>query len=227
MGVEAAASSGLAFEPMANDFGAMIAGLDLGAIDAATAAQLDEALHRYGVLFHRGGAEISEERFIALGAALGFRAWDQADGVANGTRSALPNDSPLGSGTNTQGSAYSAATDTIPQAVAPVNDAPVAAGTATLAAEAEDTGAPTTATVAALFALSGTVHLVRPGVFTPLIPSWLPEPRPPEPKLSAPGLLFASLISSFSDFAGTDGWTTSTLGTVANSVIGVKSLKVS
>ena len=31
-------------------------------------------------------------------------------------------------------------------------------------------------TVAALFTLSGTIHLVRPGVFTPLIPSALPAP---------------------------------------------------
>ena len=31
-------------------------------------------------------------------------------------------------------------------------------------------------TVAALFTLSGAIHLVRPGVFTPLIPDWLPAP---------------------------------------------------
>ena len=31
-------------------------------------------------------------------------------------------------------------------------------------------------TVAALFAVSGLVHLSRPAVFTPLIPSWLPAP---------------------------------------------------
>lgn len=31
-------------------------------------------------------------------------------------------------------------------------------------------------TLAALFSLSGVVHFVRPEVFTPLIPSWLPEP---------------------------------------------------
>ena len=31
-------------------------------------------------------------------------------------------------------------------------------------------------TVAALFTLSGTVHLVRPSVFTPLVPDWLPDP---------------------------------------------------
>jgi uncharacterized membrane protein len=30
--------------------------------------------------------------------------------------------------------------------------------------------------VAALFGLSGVVHLIRPETFTPLIPSWLPEP---------------------------------------------------
>jgi len=31
-------------------------------------------------------------------------------------------------------------------------------------------------TVAALFTLSGTIHLVRPSVFTSLIPPWLPAP---------------------------------------------------
>jgi len=31
-------------------------------------------------------------------------------------------------------------------------------------------------TLAALFSLSGVVHFVRPEIFTPLIPSWLPEP---------------------------------------------------
>jgi uncharacterized membrane protein len=31
-------------------------------------------------------------------------------------------------------------------------------------------------TVAALFSISGIAHLVRPSVFEPLIPSWLPEP---------------------------------------------------
>jgi taurine dioxygenase len=71
MDARTATSSSLAFEPMANDFGAMIEGLDLGAIDAAAAARLDDALHRYGVLFYRRGAEISEEEFIALGAAMG------------------------------------------------------------------------------------------------------------------------------------------------------------
>jgi taurine dioxygenase len=71
MGAQAATSPGLAFRPMANDFGAMIDGLDLGAIDDAAAAQLDEALHRHGVLFYRRGGEISEAEFIALGAAMG------------------------------------------------------------------------------------------------------------------------------------------------------------
>jgi taurine dioxygenase len=71
MGAEAATSSSLAFEPMANDFGAMIAGLDLGAVDELAAARLDEALHRHGVLFYRRGADITEEEFIALGAAMG------------------------------------------------------------------------------------------------------------------------------------------------------------
>ena len=71
VGTQASTSSSLTFRPMANDFGAMIEGLDLGAIDAAAAARLDEALHRYGVLFYRRGAEISEAEFLTLGNALG------------------------------------------------------------------------------------------------------------------------------------------------------------
>ena len=69
--------------------------------------------------------------------------------------------------------------------------------------------------------------LIFDSVLNISLPSWLPEPSPPEPKLSVPGLVFARLISSFSDLAGTDGCTTITLGTVASSVIGVKSRKVS
>jgi large repetitive protein len=83
--------------------------------------------------------------------ALGFRAWDQADGAANGTLSALPTDAPLATGTNTQASAYSAAVDVIPQTVDPVNDAPVANGTTSLATEPEDTTTPVTSTVFNLF----------------------------------------------------------------------------
>ena len=81
--------------------------------------------------------------------ALTFRAWDQYDGVANGTLSALP--SGLGSSVNTLGSAYSSATDTLPLIVDPVNDAPIASGSASLPDLAPGTTASTTPTVASLF----------------------------------------------------------------------------
>ena len=86
----------------------------------------------------------------ALPIALSYRAWDRSDGVANGTLSALPTDVPLGSGTLTDAAAYSSAVAQIPQAVAAVNDAPVATGTANLV-EPEDTTSPAPATVASLF----------------------------------------------------------------------------
>jgi hypothetical protein len=59
------------------------------------------------------------------------------------------------------------------------------------------------------------------------LPSWLPEPTPPEPKLSLFGCAFASAINSFRPLAGTDGCTTMTFGTVASREIGAKSRKVS
>jgi uncharacterized repeat protein (TIGR01451 family) len=88
----------------------------------------------------------------AITRALTFRAWDQADGVANGTLSALPTDGPLGTGVNLQASAYSAATVSVNLIDDPVNDAPIAAGSTTLPAQPEDTTVPPHETVAALFA---------------------------------------------------------------------------
>ncbi|WP_141654833.1 DUF4347 domain-containing protein, partial [Komagataeibacter intermedius] len=56
--------------------------------------------------------------------ALTFRAWDQFDGAANGSISALPDTAGLGTGTNTPGSAYSSATDSVALMDDNVNDAP-------------------------------------------------------------------------------------------------------
>jgi hypothetical protein len=42
-------------------------------------------------------------------------------------------------------------------------------------------------------------------------------------KLICPGFDFASLMSSAAERAGTDGWTTNAIGSVAVSVIGAKS----
>jgi uncharacterized repeat protein (TIGR01451 family) len=85
--------------------------------------------------------------------ALTFRAWDQfspATPLANGTLADIGG-SGFGTGINTAASAYSAATVTIPLTVDPVNDAPVASGTATLPSVTEDTNTPPGATVASLF----------------------------------------------------------------------------
>jgi fimbrial isopeptide formation D2 family protein/uncharacterized repeat protein (TIGR01451 family) len=82
--------------------------------------------------------------------ALTFRAWDQFDGATNGSLSALPTDSALGAGTNTDASAYSSTTDTIPLTVDAVNDAPVATGSASYT-EAEDPTNPPVETVSDLF----------------------------------------------------------------------------
>lgn len=83
--------------------------------------------------------------------ALTFRAWDQFDGVANGTISALPSTGTFGQGANTAASAYSSADETIPLHVAAVNDAPIASGSATMPTIPEDTSAPAPQTVGALF----------------------------------------------------------------------------
>jgi len=48
-------------------------------------------------------------------------------------------------------------------------------------------------------------------------------PGPPEPKVSWPGRAFASAMSSFTDFTGTDGRTTNSNGEDVMSVIGAKS----
>ena len=49
------------------------------------------------------------------------------------------------------------------------------------------------------------------------------EPAPAEAKLILPGWLLASAISSWTFFAGTPGFTISTIGAIANSAIGAKS----
>jgi hypothetical protein len=56
--------------------------------------------------------------------------------------------------------------------------------------------------------------------------SALPMSSPAAPAtatLSLPGNLFASAMSSLTDFAGTDGWMTSASGIEASSLIGAKS----
>ena len=83
--------------------------------------------------------------------ALTFRAWDQFDGTSNGAISALPSSGTLGQGTNTPGSAYSSADETIPLQVVAVNDAPIASGSAAMPTIPEDTVAPAPQTVASLF----------------------------------------------------------------------------
>ena len=52
---------------------------------------------------------------------------------------------------------------------------------------------------------------------------WWIEPGPAEPYASWPGFDLARAMNSGSVRAGTDGCTTSTVGTVASAVIGVKS----
>jgi len=47
--------------------------------------------------------------------------------------------------------------------------------------------------VAGMFTASGLVHLVRPGVFTPMIPGWLPAPT---------GLVYASGVAELVCAAG-------------------------
>ena len=83
--------------------------------------------------------------------ALTFRAWDQFDGAANGSLSALPAVNTLGQGENTPGSAYSSASQSVDLIGDPVNDAPIASGSTTLTSSAEDTTAPPADTVGHLF----------------------------------------------------------------------------
>src|SRR6266853_3562803 len=54
---------------------------------------------------------------------------------------------------------------------------------------------------------------------------WLVEALPPEPKLSAPGLLFARAMTSPSVFTGRLGCATQTFGVVAALVTGVRSFR--
>jgi hypothetical protein len=84
--------------------------------------------------------------------ALTIRAWDQfspTTPIANGTLANIGS-SGFGTGVNTAASAYSAATDTVALTVDPVNDAPVASGTATFPPVNEDT-TPSGQTVSSLF----------------------------------------------------------------------------
>ena len=53
---------------------------------------------------------------------------------------------------------------------------------------------------------------------------WIELPLPEEAKLSSPGFSLTSAISSATEWTSTSGLTTSTLGTVATSVTGAKSL---
>ncbi|GGF37632.1 hypothetical protein GCM10011611_50130 [Aliidongia dinghuensis] len=87
----------------------------------------------------------------AIPAALTIRGWDQFDGAANGSLSALPTDGTLGAGINTRSSAYSSATQTLQLVGDPVNDAPIATGSSVLLATTEDTSNPPGDTVAHLF----------------------------------------------------------------------------
>nr|WP_283813808.1 VCBS domain-containing protein [Bradyrhizobium niftali] len=74
--------------------------------------------------------------------AITFRAWDQTSGAA-GTK--------VDASTNGGTTAFSTATDTANIVINPVNDAPIASGSATLAAINEDTATPAGATVTSLF----------------------------------------------------------------------------
>ncbi|MCX7379881.1 MAG: DUF4347 domain-containing protein, partial [Alphaproteobacteria bacterium] len=102
----------------------------------------------------------------AITPAISFRAWDGKDGAANGSLAALPSDSALGFGFNTAASAYSSAVKVLNVTVAPVNDAPIATGSATLAPTLEDTGNPPGATVTTLFtpSFSDTVDTQQTGI---------------------------------------------------------------
>lgn len=81
--------------------------------------------------------------------ALTYRAWDQFNGTA-GTDVTLP--SGLGSGINTPGSAYSSTVQAVNLVVDPVNDAPVASGTASLSTTEDAAEGPTSgSTVTTLF----------------------------------------------------------------------------
>lgn len=82
--------------------------------------------------------------------ALTFRAWDQFDGVANGTVSLLPTDAPFGTGVNTEAAAYSSATQSISVMIQAVSQ-PVADGSATLASVSTDDSNPAGGTIASLF----------------------------------------------------------------------------
>ncbi|MFW7269635.1 DUF4347 domain-containing protein [Gluconacetobacter sp. Hr-1-5] len=90
--------------------------------------------------------------------ALTFRAWDQADGVHNGTVTTLPTNPALGTGTDgtttpaaDYTAAYSSASESVPLVVTAVNNAPLASGGATLATGTEDVTTGPARTVSSLF----------------------------------------------------------------------------
>ncbi|RYY93548.1 MAG: hypothetical protein EOO24_26570, partial [Comamonadaceae bacterium] len=56
---------------------------------------------------------------------------------------------------------------------------------------------------------------------------WMLLPLPDEPMFSLPGLPLASAVSSATLFTGTEGLTTSTLGTAPTLAMGMKALRVS
>ena len=70
-----------------------------------------------------------------VSAGLTIKAWDQTEGTVNTMAS----------------TSFSADTDTVALTVAPANDAPVASGSATLAAIAEDTASPAGASISSLW----------------------------------------------------------------------------
>jgi taurine dioxygenase len=66
------ANPAVSFEPVSSALGAMINGLDVDAIDAATSGFLTEALHRHGVLFYRHPDDtLDARRFVKLAQAFG------------------------------------------------------------------------------------------------------------------------------------------------------------
>jgi hypothetical protein len=50
------------------------------------------------------------------------------------------------------------------------------------------------------------------------------EPLPKEAMLSVPGFALARAISSFTELAGTEGWTMTDMGSTASMAMGVTSL---
>src|SRR5829696_3337408 len=81
-----------------------------------------------------------------------------------------------------------------------------------------------TAVVAGALPLYGTWSISTPVIDLNNSPArWPGAPAPLEENVSAPRLAFASAINSLTVFAGTEGCSASTFGTVATAVIGAKS----